>query len=505
MKINIIVGHSSYKNTNGNFGIGINNKLPWSIKEDLQYFKQQTTFVPHDESVTYKNVVVMGRKTWDSIPNNFRPLPQRINAIISRQDIQIDDRHKDSVFVSSWEKLLENTIKFQDDYNSGHDNNILIYQIFIIGGEEIYRLALQTLKIHKLYVTEVYNKFNCDTFIDNYKTHSYDKNDFVLSEVSKFKYSDNNHFRFLTYFNSKSNYLDSNTPVFKNKEEQNYLDLMENILEHGIERHDRTGTGTISTFGNMLKFDLQDTFPISTTKKIFLRGIFEELMMYLRGQTDNSILQEKNIHIWDKNTSREFLDKSGLTNYPEGDMGETYGFNMRHYGDNYIDCKTKYSGGFDQLEYVLYLIKNDPTSRRIIIDLWNPASLKKATLPSCLCKYQFYVNTTSKKLNLIIYIRSSDYFLANNWNTCTGALFVHLICNTKDIHLTPGELTVMVGDTHLYKTHVAQVRENISRTPKPFPKLLVKNKKMKVTDFSYDDICLIGYDAHPRISAEMAV
>ena len=155
---------------------------------------------------------------------------------------------------------------------------------------------------------------------------------------------------------------------------------MEDILTNGIERNDRTNVGTISQFGLTLKYDLKDTFPASTSKKMFLRAVFEELMLYLRGQTDNQILNDKKINIWNGNTSREFLDKRGLNKYPKGDMGETYGFNFRHFGGEYVNCKTNYSSknGYDQLKYVIETIKKDPTSRRIIINLWNPKTLHKA-------------------------------------------------------------------------------------------------------------------------------
>ena len=283
---------------------------------------------------------------------------------------------------------------------------------------------------------------------------------------------------------------------------------MNDILVNGIERGDRTGTGTISTFGNQLKYNLRDTFPLSTTKSMFFRAIFEELKLYLTGKTDNKILQDKNIHIWDGNTSREFLNKRGLKDYPEGDMGETYGFNMRHFGGEYKDCHEKYdsNNGFDQLQYVIDLLKNDPTSRRIMINLWNPATLAKAALPSCLCQYQFYVNTQTKELSLQIYIRSSDYFLANSWNACTGGLFVHLLCNVEGINLTPGDLTVFIADAHLYKTHQEQVKLNLERSPLPFPKLIIKGEKRKsINEFAFEDLDLIGYKAYPNIKAEMAI
>ena len=306
--------------------------------------------------------------------------------------------------------------------------------------------------------------------------------------------------------NNNSEILYKKDSDFLNHEEENYLNLMLNIVQNGIERKDRTGTGTISLFGTQLKYDLSDTFPISTTKKMFFRAIFEELMLYLRGFTDNKILQEKGIHIWDGNTTRQFLDERGLNQYPEGDMGETYGFNFRHFGGEYKDCQQDYTGkGFDQLQSVINQIRNNPESRRIIINLWNPDGNQRAALPSCLCKYQFYVDTQRNKLHLQIYIRSSDYFLAYNWNTCTGAIFVHLICNLEGINLSPGTLTVVTGDTHIYKNHLKQVTENLTRKPYPFPKLIVKNKQKDITKFEFTDLELLGYRFYPRIAADMAV
>ena len=179
--------------------------------------------------------------------------------------------------------------------------------------------------------------------------------------------------------------------------------------------------GIYSVFGETFKYNLEDTFPLLTTKKMFTRGIFEELKFYLSVKTDNSILNNKNVNIWNGNTSRDFLDKRGLSHYPEGDLGETYGFNFRHYGAEYKTCKDNYDGqGFDQVENAINLIKNNPESRRMYYRFVNCSSLDKAALPPCLCKYQFYVNTDDKKLDLMIYIRSSDFFLANNWNTCWG-------------------------------------------------------------------------------------
>ena len=232
--------------------------------------------------------------------------------------------------------------------------------------------------------------------------------------------------------------------------------------------------------------------------------------MYLRGKTDNKILVSKGVHVWDRNTSRDFLDKRGLSHYDEGDMGSTYGFNFRHFGAEYKGCGADYLGqGYDQLREVIHLIKTDPSSRRMIINLWDPRANMGAALPACLCMYQFYVR--GEYLDLQIYIRSSDYFLANNWNTCTGALLVHLICSLEGVRtpygtiLKPGNLSVCMGDTHIYKSHIQQVMENVRRVPHPFPKLVVTSKKSNIEEFEFSDIQLIGYKAHDRIPAPMAV
>ena len=192
--------------------------------------------------------------------------------------------------------------------------------------------------------------------------------------------------------------MDENDKLY-NSQEMQYLDIMREIMTTGIERDDRTGTGTISLFGTRQRYNLAEgEFPISTTKRIFFRAIFEE-WHYIFQENRYGILQEKGIHIWDGNTSREFLDSRGLEHYPEGDMGETYGFNFRHFAGEYKDCKTEYPpgiNGFDQVNNLLHLIKNNPTSRRMLINLWNPATLHKAALPSCLMMYQFYVDTHAK-------------------------------------------------------------------------------------------------------------
>jgi dihydrofolate reductase/thymidylate synthase len=532
----VIVAHSIPE-----FAIGMTGGIPWYIPEDLQHFKEMTTTTPQDQQGKL-NIVVMGRKTWESIPQKVRPLSNRYTIIITRNEEksrQMNEYNKEHVipeYWCSWDNLysyLQSIVGLQSFTN----------QVFFCGGAEIYDLALRDYPITQAYITEVYvnqkkDLSQFDTFFPKYKPYDWSVNShhpanadshhrLFLTSVSPFKsYFDKKqgrltHYRFKKYASASQMSREGMTPwvITESEENSQYMTIMNDIMRNGIGRGDRTGTGTLSLFGTRQRYDLRDTFPLSTTKRIFFRAVFEELKLYLSGRTDNGILQEKGIHIWDGNTSREFLDQRGLQRYPEGDMGETYGFNFRHFAGEYKDCHTDYpeSNGYDQLANVIHLIKNDPTSRRIIINLWNPATLHNAALPSCLMMYQFYVDTHARLLHCQIYIRSSDYFLANNWNTCTGALLVHMLCALEGINLTPGSITTITGDTHLYKTHLEQVNQNLLREPVPFPKLVVENSRSqsqlqsqskkfeKLEDIQFEDLQLWGYMPQPNISAPMAV
>lgn len=460
--------------------IGQGGAIPWHISEDLAHFKRITS------SVESNNAIIMGRRTWESI--GCKPLPNRLNIVITRSTITSAG---EAVHFCTWETL--------ETCLAAHN----VEQCFIIGGQQIYELALKSCTIDKIYATEVYLPKGYISNENLVKFPNTDEYGFKLSVVSDFKISASTtsvplYYRFMEFEKT-------DTPRWRNISEVAYLELMARILKEPV-RCDRTGVGTHSMFGEHLVYELGDTFPIATTKRMFFRGIFEELMMYLRGCTDNKILQAKNIHVWDGNTTREFLDNRGLQHYEIGDMGSTYGFNFRHFGANYKGCGDNYDGqGFDQLEEVIKLLKTDPNSRRIIINLWNPAANAGAALPACLCMYQFYVRD-GKYLDLQIYIRSSDYFLANNWNTCTGAMLVHLLCSLEGLEiLCPGRLIVCSGDTHIYQSHDEQVKINLGREPHPYPKLVIKARRARLEDFVFDDLELIGYKSYPSIPAPMAV
>jgi dihydrofolate reductase/thymidylate synthase len=560
-KLNLVVAY-----TFGKQYIGNNGTIPWKISEDMAHFKELT--IPNSIEYPY-SIVIMGRKTWESIPEKRRPLAERINVVLSNDIEYIEKQNKNhdnkmldsrtSTLFTTWDNFFNGNsdsscgyINLEQDLLSKIPFNrqeqiIQAFTYYIIGGEQIYNKAIEMcneLNIgYSINATEIYltkEQTNNKKYIGDVFFPKIDDSAIItsVSTFNKSKSEDNLLYRFINYevlskklnTNNKNNTNNSNNIYVKQfyTQENDYLSLMRNILENGSSNDDRTGVGTLSIFGSMLKYDLRDTFPLCTTKRMFFRAIFEELMFYLSGKTDNKILQEKGIHVWDGNTTREFLDKRGLQHYEEGDMGQTYGFNFRHFGGIYKGCgvdystknKNKYieykkgvsrescisSQGYDQLANVIHLIKTEPASRRIIIDLWDCTTIHKAALPACLCKYQFNVNVTKKELNLAIYLRSSDYFLANNWNSSCGALFVHLLCNTEGIDLTPGELTVFIADAHLYKTHSEQVKMNLERKPYPFPKLLINcEKKKNINEFKFEDIDLIGYKAYPNIKAEMAI
>ena len=546
--------------TFGKQGIGKDGTIPWNIPEDMTHFKHITK--PKENDTNTFSIVIMGRKTWDSIPEQFKPLSNRYNVILSNDDnyrlkqntlyccgniIKSSKNDTIGVLFTTWDNFMnEDYYKIETILNTTNTtNNTNNFNYYVIGGEQIYKKALESNLNITIYSTEIYpvdkKEIECDTFFPTLlnlnntsisNTSNTSNTTITITNVSPFQISkskdingNNYRYRFINYYIQNSNtyntyvniyntyYLNNSFP-FKSSEDE-YLALMRNILYSGTSNDDRTGVGTLSLFGSMLKYDLRDTFPLCTTKRMFFRAIFEELMFYLSGKTDNKILQAKGIHVWDGNTSREFLNKRGLSHYEEGDMGQTYGFNYRHFGGEYKGCSADYGletdthVGYDQVANIIHLIKNEPSSRRIIIDLWDCSTIMKAALPSCLCKYQFNVNTIKKELNLAIYLRSSDFFLANNWNSTCGALFVHLLCNMEGIDLTPGELTVFIADAHLYKSHIDQVKLNLERQPLPFPKLLIKlingEKKNNILEFKFEDLDLIGYKSYPNIKAEMAI
>jgi len=308
------------------------------------------------------------------------------------------------------------------------------------------------------------------------------------------------------YQNGSNGYHDSHSNGVELKgehEEMQYLNLIRKIIDTGNKRGDRTGTGTFSLFGAQMRFSLRNgTFPLLTTKKVFYRGIAEELFWFIRGSTNAKELQDKNVRIWDGNSSREFLDSIGLHDREEGDLGPVYGFQWRHFGAEYTDMHADYSGkGVDQLAEVISRIKKKPNDRRIIMCAWNPADLNKMALPPCHCLVQFYV--ADGELSCQLYQRSADMGLGVPFNIASYALLTVMIAHVTG--LTPGDFVHTLGDAHVYSNHVEALKIQLEREPKEFPKIIIKRKVEKIEDFNIDDFEVVGYQSHPKIVMDMAV
>lgn len=263
---------------------------------------------------------------------------------------------------------------------------------------------------------------------------------------------------------------------------QQYLSLLNRILTEGATKTDRTGTGTMSVFGNQMRFNLADGFPLLTTKKLHLKSIIYELLWFLRGDTNVHYLQEHGVRIWN-----EWADENG-------DLGPVYGHQWRSWPD--------YNGGtIDQIQNVLDLIRNHPDSRRMIVSAWNPAEVEQMALPPCHCLFQFYV--ADGKLSLQLYQRSADTFLGVPFNIASYALLLQMIAQVSG--LEAGEFIHTTGDTHLYLNHLDQARLQLTRTPRPLPKMRINPDVKNLFDFRYEDFQLEDYDPWPHISAQVSV
>ncbi len=291
-----------------------------------------------------------------------------------------------------------------------------------------------------------------------------------------------------------------------------YLDLLNHIVENGVVKGDRTGTGTKSVFGHQMRFDLRDGFPLLTTKRVFLKGIIYELLWFLKGDTNIGYLLRNGVHIWDNDAYRyytelckepisreEFLAtilsgeiESPIENYSYGDLGPVYGCQWRSWS-----CD---GGVVDQIRDVLDQIKNNPNSRRMIVSAWNVGEIDKMALPPCHVMFQFYV--ADGRLSCQLYQRSADTFLGVPFNIASYALLMMMMA--QECGLECGEFIHTLGDTHLYLNHMEQVAEQLSRTPKELPTMKLNPEVKSVFDFEYEDFKLEGYDPYPTISAPMS-
>ncbi len=261
-----------------------------------------------------------------------------------------------------------------------------------------------------------------------------------------------------------------------------YLDLLRHILDNGTDKGDRTGTGTRSVFGYQMRFNLQEGFPLLTTKKLHLKSIIYELLWFLRGDTNVKYLQDHGVRIWNEWAG------------PDGDLGHIYGYQWRSWPD--------YKGGFiDQISQAVDDIKNNPDSRRIIVSAWNVGDLDNMNLPPCHAFFQFYV--ADGRLSLQLYQRSADTFLGVPFNIASYALLLMMMAQVTG--LRAGDFVHTLGDTHIYRNHFDQVRLQLTREPRPLPTMTINPDVKSIFDFTYDDFTLTGYDPHPHIPGIVAV
>ena len=263
---------------------------------------------------------------------------------------------------------------------------------------------------------------------------------------------------------------------------QVYLDYLRTVLEKGTEKTDRTGTGTLSIFGHQMRFNLQEGFPLVTTKRCHIRSIIHELLWFLKGDTNVKYLQDNKVTIWD-----EWKDENG-------DLGPVYGHQWRSW-------PTADGRHIDQIQTVINQLKQDPDSRRIIVSAWNVGELDKMALAPCHAFFQFYV--ADNKLSCQLYQRSADSFLGVPFNIASYALLVHMIAQQCDLEV--GDFVWTGGDCHIYKNHLEQVNTQLSREPKALPKLVIKRKPESIFDYKFEDFEIEGYDPHPAIKAPVAI
>ena len=490
-RINLIVAVDS------KFGISRKGIIPWRFKQDGLFFADVTKRVYQKDK---KNAVIMGKDTWKELPDIYRGLKDVTNIVVSKtmtqQDLVSDNKTGAAAYLV---KSLTDAYNLCSQINPG--------KVFIGGGIGIYSEALKNNNIDEIYLTTIQrdyecdNRFSADDFNQLKRLPIISEKTFSLQDDAEGAPKDKVDVTFTKM---------SNSLTIVNKEEQAYLDLLEDVLRNGHFRKTRNAN-VWSVFSRDLSFDLSKGFPLLTTKKMFLKGVFEELMFFLSGKTNVKELSDKGVKIWNDNTTREFLDSVGLKHFKEFDLGPLYPFQFRHYGLEYKGMDETYVGGFDQIQYCLNLLKNDPFSRRIMLTSFNPKQAMESPIYPChSIVMQFYVDQ-NYKLSVQCYNRSQDAFLGNPFNISYAALFVHLFCEVvnndstyKGGKLSPGNLIMRLGDVHVYEDHYTQSIRQILREPFGFPQLSFSRKVNDINDFKFEDIQVTDYTSYPNIPAKMS-
>jgi len=457
------------------WGLGANNgqSIPWRKEIDMQFFKNLTTQIPENSNLI--NAIVMGRKTADTFK---KTLSKRLNVVItSQKNYRVDENF---ITCSSLDELkLDN-----------------IHKVFVIGGGQLAEAAINHPRCRGIYLNIINGDYNCDVrlsdvFLQKMKKHYVLNSKTISDDITFTKY------------------------VYVNFGETKYIDMLENIIMLGHCRKTRNAE-TYSVFGEKLVFDLENGFPLLTTKKMFYRGIFEELIFFLSGKTDTKLLENKKVMIWHENTTKKFIENNNK-NLEEYDMGPMYGFQWRHYGAQYKGCHYNYEGeGIDQIALVIDTIIKDPYSRRILLSTYNPAQAEEGVLYPCHgIVVQFYVEKNSK-ISLQMYQRSVDSVLGLPFNIASYAALLYIIVelvnnNVNRTHVddyVAGRVVMILGDVHIYSEHIESVNKQLCLVEQtyPFPTFKLTKKLSRIEDLQTlqaSDMEITNYICHPAIKTAM--
>lgn len=499
---------------NGEFGFKDSSKgLPWgTLKKDMTKFLQLTTTTSVPDKI---NAVIMGKNTYLSLPDQHRPLKHRLNFIVSSTMTQ-SDITSPCVYVY---KTLQEAV-------ASATSNPMVDFVFVIGGVRLCEEAMSLPICSHLFVTEIDKTFpTADVFFpaissNNFsktQTTSYNEADLTITDVvyeRKNAAMNGLPTRAITNVNTIPdimNYMKTDPNSF----EFNYLKCLERVLANGERCSNRTGIDTISVFDENMQFEIKKLpdgsyqLPVLTTKKIFLKGAITELLWMLRGGTSAKWLQERDVHIWDGNSTREYLDRTGLTDYAEGELGPVYGHQWVNWGHSDWRNKDIKTAGINQVQKLINIIKTDPYSRRLVLSAWNVSDLDKMALPPCHIMYIFKVSDHDKPiktLNCKLVMRSNDMFLGSPFNILNTSVLTILM--SKACNMNPGKIAVSITDAHIYVNHIEMVLEQLSRTPFRFPSMRIDKQIDSWEDMlelTIDDFVLQNYNCWPVIKAPMAV
>ncbi|MCL7050868.1 hypothetical protein MKW94_016060 [Papaver nudicaule] len=509
-------------------GISKDGNLPWDLPTDAKFYDDVTTTTSDPSK---RNAVIMGRKSWETIPVKDRPQFGRLNVVLTRSD------SFDTGISTTENVIICGSLISALELLATSPYCLSIEKVFVIGGGEILKNELNAPSCDAIHITEIDADMECDVFIPPVDLSQFQP------WYSSFPIVENNmRYTFVTYVRVKRSAGESNSintkvdfessldfgkldtgnfsflpkMIFERHEELSYLRLVKDIISNGTPKEDRTGTGTLSKFGCQMRFNLRKTFPLLTTKRVFWRGVVEELLWFISGSTNAKVLQEKGIHIWDGNASRDYLDRqlsdTVMVSYESFFYGNTDSFSFhisvsmesspKDYIYRYTNMHADYTEqGFDQLLDVIEKIKTKPNDRRIVLSAWNPSDLNLMALPPCHMFAQFYV--ANGELSCQMYQRSAEMGLGVPFNIASYALLTCMIAHVCD--LIPGDFIHVIGDAHVYSNHIKPLQVQLQKLPKPFPVLKINPQKKDINSIVLSDLKLSGYDPHERIDMKMAV